>query len=113
MEVVVVGKHVKVPAELQQSAKEKVSRVERFASDIRRIEVDFGETRNPSVADGQTCEILVHVNGHLIKGHAAAGDQNTALDLALERVDHQMRRLHERRTTRNGELRKGVRNHAD
>jgi putative sigma-54 modulation protein len=103
MDVVVVGKHTDVDAELRALTQEKLNRIAKFASDVRRIDVDYGEHSTRKVGDSHTCEILVHVNHHLVKGTASATDHAVALDLALDKVEHQMRRLHERRVrSRNG-----------
>lgn len=112
MEVVVVGKRVEVPAALRAASVEKAERLGRFADDIRRIEVDFSQTRNRRVGDTECCEILVHLKGHLAKGHASSGDPKAALDLALEKVEHQLRRLHERRVSRRDSRRDGGPGHA-
>lgn len=103
MDVVVVGKHTEVDAELRALTQEKLNRIAKFASDVRRIDVDYGEHATRRVGDSHTCEILVHVNHHLVKGTAAANEHAVALDLALDKVEIQMRRLHERRVrSRNG-----------
>lgn len=112
MEVVVVGKRIEVPPALRATAIEKAERLGRFADDIRRIEVDFSQTRNRRVGDTECCEILVHLKGHLAKGHASSGDPKAALDVAIEKVEHQLRRLHERRVTRRGSRRDGGPGHA-
>lgn len=98
VDVVVCGKNGEVSPLLREQAVEKVQRVEKYAGDIRRVEIDFSETRNRRVRAPQTCEILVHLKGHLVKGQASAPDQHAALDLALDKVEQQLRRLHERRT---------------
>jgi putative sigma-54 modulation protein len=52
----------------------------------------------------------VHVNHHLVKGIAAAAEHPLALDKALDKVEHQMRKLHERRvSSRNGARARGGR----
>lgn len=112
MDVVVVGRHTEVSPELRSATEEKVGRLERFANDVRRVEVDFDESRNNRVAAPHSCEILVHLKGHLVKGHGAAADAHAALDLAIEKVELQMRRLHGRRTTRRGSRRDGGPGHA-
>lgn len=109
MDIVVFGKHVDVSASLRTFAEEKVAKIGKYAQDTRRIEVDFSEIPNPRVADSQTCEILVHLKGHLVKGRAAAVDHHAALDLALDKVEHQLRRLHERRTQKPNSRRDGGR----
>jgi putative sigma-54 modulation protein len=100
MDVVVVGKHTEVDAELRAHTLEKLDRISKFANDVRRIDVDYGEHRTRKVGDSHTCEILVHVNHHLVKGTASAAEHPAALDIALDKVEQQMRRLHERRVHR-------------
>ena len=100
MDVVVFGKHVEVSPPLRAHTLEKLDRLTKYASDVRRIEVDYDEHPTRRAADSCTCEILVHLNKHLVKGHASSSDQLAALDMALDKVEHQMRRLHERRVQR-------------
>jgi len=110
MEIVVVGKHGAVDAHLRALTIEKVERVTKFASDARRSEVDYVHHPTRRADDSHTCEILVHVNHHLVKGMASATDYPIALDRALDKVEEQMRRLHERRVgRRNGGRSKGAR----
>ena len=100
MDVVVVGQHTEVDAALRALTEEKVARVAKFAGDVRRIDVDYAEHATKRSGDSHTCEILVHVNHHLVKATAAASEHPVALDLALDKVERQMRRLHERRVDR-------------
>jgi ribosomal subunit interface protein len=100
VDVVVLGRHVEVSAGLRDHTVAMLQRVEKFASDVRRIDVDYSAAHNRSHSVTR-CEILVHLTKHLVKGHATSGDQRTALDLAFARVERQLRRLHERRTARN------------
>jgi len=100
MDVVVFGKHVEVAPALRAATIEKLERVGKFANDVRRIDVDYGLHQTRRAGDSCTCEILVHLKNHLVKGTAAAVDHSVAFDRALEKVDHQMRRLHERRVRR-------------
>ncbi|HUI48836.1 MAG TPA: ribosome-associated translation inhibitor RaiA [Acidimicrobiia bacterium] len=100
MDVVVFGKNVEIDTALRAVTLEKVDRIGKFANDLRRIEVDYGEHQTRRAGDSCTCEILVHLTQHLVKGSAAAGEHVVALDLALDKVEQQMRRLHERRVRR-------------
>ena len=105
MDIVVVGKHGVVDARLRALTIEKVERVNKFASDVRRIEVDYAHRPTRRAEDSHTCEILVHVRQHLVKGTAPATEYITALDRALEKVEQQMRRLHGRRVGRRNSTR--------
>jgi ribosome hibernation promoting factor len=110
MDLVVVGKHTEVDPVLRALTQEKLHRIEKYANDVRRVDVDYAECLTRKASDSHTCEILVHVNHHLVKGTAAAAEHAVALDLALDKVEHQMRRLHERRVRRrNGSKTRGAR----
>jgi putative sigma-54 modulation protein len=100
VDVVVFGKHVEIEPALRAVTLEKLERIGKFANDTRRIDVDYGMHQTRRAGDSCTCEILVHLTHHLVKGTASAAEHVMALDLALEKVEHQMRRLHERRVRR-------------
>jgi ribosome hibernation promoting factor len=100
MDVVVFGKHAEVDTDLRRLTNEKLGRVEKYANDVRRIDVDYAVSVTRRADDSHTCEILVHLSHHLVKGRASAVEHPVALDLALDKVEQQMRRLHERRVRR-------------
>ena len=110
MDVVVVGKHTEIDAALRALTVEKVERVTKFAKDVRRVDVDYEQLPTRRAEDSHACEILVHVRQHLVKGTAAATEHVIALDRALDKVEEQIRRLHERRVGRkNGSRARGAR----
>jgi ribosomal subunit interface protein len=114
MDIVVVGKQDKVDAALRTLTTEKVERVGKFANDVRRVEVEYEHHPTRRADDSHTCEILVHVRQHLVKGTAAGTEYAVALDRAVDKVDQQMRRLHERRVgRRNGSKARGARASGD
>lgn len=100
MDVVVFGKHAEIDSELRTVTNDKLSRLAKYASDVRRIDVDFDELPTRRAEDSHTCEILVHLKLHLVKGTASATEHVIALERALDKVEEQMRRLHERRVGR-------------
>jgi putative sigma-54 modulation protein len=102
MDVVVFGKHAEIDPELRAITNEKLGRISKYASDVRRVDVDYDTSSTRRAADSHSCEILVHLKHHLVKGSASAVEHVVALDLALDKVEQQMRRLHDRRVRRNG-----------
>ena len=100
MDIVIRGKNVKVSEALRASALEQMAKLDRFANGFARAEVDFSEERNPRIADNQVCEVLVHLKGHLLKAHAAASEPFAAVSLAVDKIEHQAKRLKEKRVTR-------------
>jgi putative sigma-54 modulation protein len=105
VDVVVFGKHVEVDPALRAVTLEKLERIGKYATDVRRVDVDYGVHQTRRAGDSCTCEILVHLPHHLVKGTAAAVEHVMALDLALDKAEHQMRRLHERRVRRGNRAR--------
>jgi ribosome hibernation promoting factor len=108
MEIVVRGKNRSVSSRLKTTARAKVERISRYAHDVSRVEVDFSELRNPRVGEPQLCEITVHLKGHFVKAHAAAIEPEAALDLALDKVEHQVSRIKDKRVARSHPRRRAV-----
>ena len=100
MDVVIRGKNVKVSEPLREAAKEHIAKLDRYANGFARAEVDFSEERNPRISENQRCEVLVHVKGHLLKAHASASEPFAALYAVCDKVEHQVKRLKDKRVDR-------------
>jgi putative sigma-54 modulation protein len=100
MDVVIRGKNVKVSKPLREAAEEHLAKLDRYANGFARAEVDFSEERNPRISDNQKCEVLVHVKGHLLKAHASAPEPFAALYAVCDKVEHQVKRLKDKRVAR-------------
>jgi putative sigma-54 modulation protein len=100
MDIVIRGKNVEVSDTLRTMALERMGKLDRFANGFGRAEVDFSELRNPRIADNQVCEVLIHLKGHWLKAHAAAPEPFAALSLVIDKVEHQVKKLKEKRVAR-------------
>jgi len=100
MDIVVRGKNVDVPPRLRKLAREKVRKISKFTHDAGRVEVEFSELRNRRVADNQVCDVIVHLKRNFVKAHAAASEPAAALDLVVDKVEHQVARIKEKRVAR-------------
>jgi putative sigma-54 modulation protein len=100
MEITFRGKNIKVTPEIQELTREKLAKFERFNLKITRVEVDYSEIRNPRVHDKALCEVTVHLKGHFVKAHAASTEQVPALDLVIDKVEHQLTRLKDKKVDR-------------
>lgn len=112
MDIVVRGRNLRVPPRLQGIAREKLAKINRFTHDAGRIEVDFSELRNHRAGDNQVCEVTVHLKRHFVKAHAAAREPEAALDLVIDKVEHQVARIKDKRVARShprrGAARRGL-----
>ncbi len=100
MDIEVRGKNRPVSSRLDAAAREKVSRIAKFTHDAGRVEVDFAEQQHRRVAESQLCEITVHLKKHFVKAHACASEPEAALDLAVDKIGHQVARIKEKRVSR-------------
>ena len=100
MDIVVRGKNVEVSPRLRKLAREKIRKISRFTHDAGRVEVDFSELRNRRVADNHVCDVIVHLKRNFVKAHAAASEPAAALDLVVDKVEHQVARIKEKRVAR-------------
>lgn len=100
MDVVVRGVNVELPGRLQDITHEKLERLDRFTHDLERIEIDYSEIRNPRVAANQLCEATVRLRRHFVKAHASAAEALDALDRVIDKLEHQLVRLKEKRVGR-------------
>ena len=100
MDIVVRGKNCDVTADVKQLTAEKLSKLTRLAADIGRIEVDYSEIRNLRAPQRQLCEVTVHLKRHFVKAHAASTEKVAALDLVIDKVEHQVGRLKDKRVHR-------------
>jgi putative sigma-54 modulation protein len=100
MDIVVRGKNRTVPTRLQAITREKVGKIARFTHDAGRVEVDFSEVHTARIGERQLCEITVHLKRRFLKAHATAAEPETALDLAIAKVEHQVARLKDKRVSR-------------
>src|SRR5262249_14358157 len=97
MEIVVRGKGRSVPARLEAVTRTKAAKIARFTHDAGRVEVDYSEVHTARQDARQLCEVTVHLKRRFLKAHAAAGEPETALDLALAKVEQQVARLKDKR----------------
>ena len=100
MDIVVRGKNRTVPPRLQDLTRAKVGKIARFTHDAGRVEVDFSEVHTARIDARQLCEITVHLKRHFVKAHAAAAEPEASLDLALDKAEHQVARIKEKRVSR-------------
>ena len=107
MDIVVVGKHVEIPGELNEHVREKTATLVRFAADLRRVDVEFEHIAARRSDEECECVVLAHVKGRLVKGHGSAADLQRAFDRALGKTEEQMRKLHERRVDKPASRRDG------
>lgn len=103
MEIVVKGRNVEVPEHYRVHVAEKLHKVERYDNKLIRIDVELFHERNPRQNDNcQRVEITCASRGPVVRAAATAADFYTALDLAIGKLDGQLRKVADRRRVHRG-----------
>ncbi|HYJ27947.1 MAG TPA: ribosome-associated translation inhibitor RaiA [Nocardioides sp.] len=103
MEVVVTGRHCEVSDRFREHVSEKLTRLEKHDHRIMRVQVEVELEKNPRQHDRATkVELTAFSKGPVIRAEAAAEDKMGALDLALDKMQSQMRRAADRRRVHRG-----------
>ena len=93
MQVTVSRRNTEVPEKLRTMAEEKIGRLSRFLDGLDHAEVHFWEHKNPRIADKEVCEVTIEGHGHHVRCKVQAPDGYQAIDLAYDKLEHQLHKL--------------------
>ena len=93
MEITVSSRHTEVSELLRESTIDKIGRLGRFLEGMDRAEVHFSEEHTRRNADKEVCEVTMVGHGHHVRCKVSAPDGFAAVDLAVEKLEHQLHKL--------------------
>ncbi|MEM9132367.1 MAG: ribosome-associated translation inhibitor RaiA [Actinomycetota bacterium] len=93
MEITVSGRHTTVSESLKRQAEEKIGKLDKYLAGMERAEVHFWVHNNPRIEDKEICEVTLEGHGHHIRCKVSAPDGFTAVDLAVDKLERQLRKL--------------------
>lgn len=93
MEITVSGRHTTVSESLRRQAQEKIGRLDKYLGGMDRAEVHFWEEKNPRIDNKEICEVTMEGHGHHVRCKVSAPDGFTAIDLAVDKLERQLRKL--------------------
>ncbi len=100
---------MQVPDQIKEIAEDQVKHAGRIFDNGGNIDVEFTEKQNPRLVDERyRVEITSNVAGHIVRIEAEAPEARSALDLASDKYERQLRRLKERLIQRNRVGNKGL-----
>jgi len=93
VDVLVLGRKQTVPDEVRSLAAAKLARLARITPVLERAEVRLTEGRDTAGVTRQVCEVTMTGHGHTVRARAAAADAPVAVDLVVDKLEHQVERL--------------------
>jgi putative sigma-54 modulation protein len=101
VEITVSSRHTEVSDLLRESTIDKIGRLGRFVEGMDRAEVHFSEEHTRRVEDKEVCEVTLVGHGHHVRCKVSAPDGFAAVDLAVEKLEHQLHKLKTKLVKRN------------
>jgi ribosomal subunit interface protein len=103
VDIIFNGRHTEVQERFRKHATAKLTKIEKLDQRAIRVDVQILSERNPRRAgQKERVELTVSTRGPVIRAEAAAEDRFAALDMALAKLDTQLRRALDRRKGRHG-----------
>lgn len=106
MEIVVKGRNSEISDRFREHVIEKLQRIDKYdqRQQIHRVEVEVSHERNPRQHDrAARVEMTLRSRGPAVRAEAAAVDQASALDAAVDKLVARLRRLRDRRRIHHGQ----------
>jgi putative sigma-54 modulation protein len=104
LDVQVYGRNIEVTDRILDYAKKKVSKLDRFLSDIDEARVDLAYVKSArSAADRQVAQITVRGKGYILRAEERSDDVFTAMDSAVDKLQRQMERYKGKRQKGRGD----------
>src|SRR5579875_223086 len=101
MHVVVTGRNIDLTPALKQYLTEKLQRAQKHFHYPLEVQALLSVAKNPSIADNQTAEVTIKVNGNIIRGEESSENMYNSIDLVADKIERQLRKFKTRHWQRN------------
>jgi putative sigma-54 modulation protein len=92
MQVVVIGRNIELTPALKSYLLDKLQRSQKHFDHELAVNALLSVAKNPSVAESQTAEVTVKMNGSLIRGEESTANMYASIDLVADKIERQLRK---------------------
>jgi putative sigma-54 modulation protein len=100
MQLHVKGKNLEVSESIRSYAERKLQKLDRRVHESTRVEIELAVEKNPSIAESQVAEAIVHLKGHTLRARETARDMKAAIDELADKLVRQVNDIHDKRVGR-------------
>ncbi|MBI4532574.1 MAG: ribosome-associated translation inhibitor RaiA, partial [Candidatus Melainabacteria bacterium] len=93
MHVVVTGRNIELTPALKEYLLEKLQRAQKHFDHPLEIQALLSVAKNPSIADSQTAEVTIKLNGSIIRGEESTENMYASIDLVANKIERQLRKF--------------------
>jgi putative sigma-54 modulation protein len=92
MNVVVSGRNIDLSPALKEYLLDKLQRSQKHFDQTLQVSALLSVAKNPSVADSQTAEVTIKLNGSVIRGEESTENMYASIDLVADKIERQLRK---------------------
>lgn len=92
MHVIVTGRNIDLTPSLKEYLMEKLRRAQKHFDHPIDVTALLSVAKNPSIANSQTAEVTLRVNGTTIRGEESTENMYASIDLVADKVERQLRK---------------------
>lgn len=92
MNVVVTGRNIDLTPALKDYLLDKLQRSQKHFDHSLNITALLSVAKNPSVAESQTAEVTIKLNGAVIRGEESTENMYASIDLVADKIERQLRK---------------------
>ncbi len=104
MQVTVTGRNVELTPALKDYLLDKLQRSQKHFDHTLSITALLSVSKNPSVAQSQTAEVTIKLNGSVIRGEESTENMYASIDLVADKIERQLRKYKTRYYQKGGKL---------
>ena len=102
MHVTVTGRNIDLTPSLKEYLMEKLRRAQKHFDHPLEVSALLSVAKNPSIANSQTAEVTMKVNGTVIRGEESTENMYASIDLVADKIERQLRKYKTRYWNHNG-----------
>ena len=102
LHVTVTGRNIDLTPSLKEYLMEKLRRAQKHFDHPLEVTALLSVAKNPSIANSQTAEVTLKVNGTVIRGEESTENMYASIDLVADKIERQLRKYKTRYWNHNG-----------
>ena len=92
MHVIVTGRNIDLTTALKDYLIEKLKRAQKHFDQPLDATALLSVAKNPSIANNQTAEVTLKINGTVIRGEESTENMYASIDLVADKIERQLRK---------------------
>lgn len=108
MHVVVTGRNIDLTPSLKEYLTDKLQRAQKHFNHPLEIQALLSVAKNPSIANNQTAEVTIKLNGNIIRGEESSENMYNSIDLVADKIERQLRKFKTRHWQRKKTIEKDL-----